>query len=253
MERERESWEITLCFDAGNLFTTQALFLDLLFMCVFDRKMWGSGSVIAAALMFHSCIRWPFSIVYKHVVSLQIVHSRPNIRYYLLICIYLWKEKSLTDYYYLVFWCLRWGSRFQNMADTNSEIFTSFQSNNDGRKCFDNWNMFLVGILTFKIVVCVCHIEMSIYRNKRERSTSKLCYIREKSRERTVATSLTTLSTARRSLRTRHLYTTNMLIFWAPSFVLSAGVPQFSIYESAVAAVVTSAAFPLRELLLLQL
>ena len=70
------------------------------------------------------------------------------------------------------------------MADTNSEIFTSFQSNNDGRKCFDNWNMFLVGILTFKIVVCVCHIEMSIYRNKRERSTSKLCYIREKSREK---------------------------------------------------------------------
>ena len=85
---------------------------------------------------------------------------------------------------------------------------------------------------------------MSIYRNKRERSTSKLCYIREKSRERTVATSLTTLSTARRSLRTRHLYTTNMLIFWAPSFVLSAGVPQFSIYESAIVAT----AFPLREL-----
>lgn len=90
-KRERESWEITLCFDAGNLFTTQALFLDLLFMCVFDRKMWGSGSVIAAALMFHSCIRWPFSIVYKHVVSLQIVHSRPNIR--ITYCIYLWKEK----------------------------------------------------------------------------------------------------------------------------------------------------------------
>ena len=93
--RKRESWEITLCFDAGNLFTTQALFLDLLFMCVFDRKMWGSGSVIAAALMFHSCIRWPFSTVYKHVVSLQIVHSRPNIRYYLLIWIYLWKEKNV--------------------------------------------------------------------------------------------------------------------------------------------------------------
>ena len=95
-ERERESWEITLCFDAGNLFTTQALFLDLLFMCVFDRKMWGSGSVIAAALMFHSCIRWPFSIVYKHVVSLQIVHSRPNIR--IAYCIYFFVKGKIHFY-----------------------------------------------------------------------------------------------------------------------------------------------------------
>ena len=84
-ERELRNNVVFRCWK--SVYDTSTFSWSSLHVCVFDRKMWGSGSVIAAALMFHSCIRWPFSIVYKHVVSLQIVHSRPNIRYYLLICI----------------------------------------------------------------------------------------------------------------------------------------------------------------------
>ena len=115
--------------------------------------------------------------------------------------------------------------------------------------------MFLVGILTFKIVVCVCvcHIEMSIYRNKREVNKQALLHQRKVERENRCDITNNTLNRPAFTQNSAFVYDKHANILSPLFCVVSRGSPIFSIYESAVAAVVTSAAFPLRELLLLQL